>query len=156
MTNETETVLVDVAAFVAGGAAGTAVGLALSASAPVVALMGVAGGLGCGTAAHLAQKRQDCVAAAIARKPEYLPYIRASLTPQAVAGWYRHLFDDPSTGRVDAYEAPGPHAINFVVHDAQGGGINISPRFDAAAKSMGQHLLEMPVRITAAMARELA
>ncbi|MDE2620575.1 MAG: DUF1446 domain-containing protein, partial [Sphingomonadales bacterium] len=91
--------------------------------------------------------------AAIARRPEYLPYIRASLTPEAVKDWYRHLFDDPAHGRVDAYEAPGPQAINFVVHDAQGGGINISPRFDAAAKSMGQHLLEMPVRIPAAMAR---
>lgn len=94
--------------------------------------------------------------AAIARKPEYLPYIRASLTPQAVADWYRHLFDDPATGTVDAYEVPGPSAINFVVHNAQGGGINISPRFDAAAKSMGQHLLEMPVRIPAAMARDLS
>lgn len=93
--------------------------------------------------------------AAIARKPEYLPYIRASLTPQAVADWYRHLFDDPASGRVDAYDVPGTGAINFVVHDAQGGGINVSPRFDAAAKSMGQHLLEMPVRIPAAMARGL-
>lgn len=94
--------------------------------------------------------------AAIARNPEYLPYIRASLTPQAVADWYRHLFDDPANGRVDAYEVPGPNAINFVVHDAQGGGINVSPRFDAAAKSMGQHLLEMPIRIPATMALGLA
>ena len=73
-----------------------------------------------------------------------------------MADWYRHLFDDPATGTVDAYEVPGPSAINFVVHNAQGGGINISPRFDAAAKSMGQHLLEMPVRIPAAMARDLS
>ena len=58
--------------------------------------------------------------------------------------------------RVDAYEVPGPNAINFVVHDAQGGGINVSPRFDAAAKSMGQHLLEMPIRIPATMALGLA
>lgn len=94
--------------------------------------------------------------AAIARRPEYLPYIRASLTPEVVADWYRHLFDDPAHGRVDAFEVPGPNAINFVVHDAQGGGINVSPRFDAAAKSMGQHLLEIPVRIPALMARDLA
>lgn len=94
--------------------------------------------------------------AAIARKAEYLPFIRASLTETAVADWYRHLFDDPAQARVDAYDAPGCHAINFVVHDAQGGGINQSPRFDAAAKSMGQHLLEMPVRIPAELARELA
>ena len=72
-----------------------------------------------------------------------------------MADWYRHLFDDPATGRVDRYDVPGCHALNFVVHDAQGGGINLSPRFDAAAKSMGQHLLEMPVRIPADLARTL-
>jgi len=89
--------------------------------------------------------------AAVARRPDYLPWIRVSLTAEAVADWYRHLFDDPATGRVDRYDVPGCHALNFVVHDAQGGGINLSPRFDAAAKSMGQHLLEMPVRVPAAL-----
>lgn len=91
----------------------------------------------------------------IARQPEYLPYIRASLTPQAVAEWYRHQFDNPADRRVDGYEVPGFHALNFVVHDAQGGGINMSPRFDPAAKSMGQVLLEMPVKVPAAMAAAL-
>ena len=93
--------------------------------------------------------------AAIARRPDYLPWIRASLGAGTVADWYRHLFDDPATGRVDRYDVPGCHALNFVVHDAQGGGINLSPRLDAAAKSMGQHLLEMPVRIPADLARTL-
>jgi hypothetical protein len=49
----------------------------------------------------------------------------------------------------------GFDALNFVVHDAQGGGINMSPRFDAAAKTMGQVLLEIPVRVPAAMAAGL-
>ena len=92
----------------------------------------------------------------IARRPEYLPWIRASLTAEAVADWYREQFDDPANGRVDVYEVPGLHALNFVVHDAQGGGINVSPRFDAAAKSMGQHLLEMPVRVPAELAAALS
>lgn len=92
----------------------------------------------------------------IARRPEYLPYIRAALTERAVADWYREQFDDPANGRVDRYEAPGLNALNFVVHDAQGGGINVSPRFDAAAKSMGQLLLEMPVRVPGWMADALA
>ncbi|MBF9149823.1 acyclic terpene utilization AtuA family protein [Novosphingobium jiangmenense] len=85
--------------------------------------------------------------AVIARQPDYLPWIRASLTVDAVTDWYRHLFDDPANARVEAFEVPGVHAINFLAHDAQGGGINLSPRFDAAAKSMAQHLLEMPVRV---------
>ena len=91
----------------------------------------------------------------IARRPEYLPWIRASLTASAVADWYREQFDDPADRRVDIYEVPGFDALNVVVHDAQGGGINVSPRFDAAAKSMAQHLLEMPVRVPATLAAAL-
>ncbi|MBB4614062.1 acyclic terpene utilization AtuA family protein [Novosphingobium taihuense] len=85
--------------------------------------------------------------AVIARDPASLSWIRASLSVEAVTDWYRHLFDDPAHARVERFEVPGTHAINFVAHDAQGGGINLSPRFDAAAKSMAQHLLEMPVRV---------
>lgn len=91
----------------------------------------------------------------IARRPEYLPYIRASLSEAAVGQWYRDQFDDPATGRVDRYEVPGVDALNFVVHDAQGGGINVSPRFDAAAKSMGQLVLEMPVLVPAWIAEQV-
>lgn len=91
----------------------------------------------------------------IARKPEYLPYIRAALSVEAVADWYGEMFDNPADRRVDRYEVPGFHALNIVVHDAQGGGINLSPKFDAAAKSMAQHLLEMPVRVPQAMAASL-
>jgi hypothetical protein len=87
--------------------------------------------------------------AAIARRPQFLPWIRAALTEVAVADWYRHCFADPARGRVHRYEVPGCHALNFVVDDAQAGGINLSPRLDPAAKGMGQHLLEMPVRVPA-------
>ncbi|WP_420383510.1 acyclic terpene utilization AtuA family protein [Novosphingobium sp.] len=93
--------------------------------------------------------------AAIARRPEFLPYIRAALTPESVADWYRHFFADPDNARVDRYDAPGCHAVNLVVDEAQGGGINLSPRLDPAAKGMGQHLLEFPIRIPAALAAEL-
>ncbi|MDP3906860.1 acyclic terpene utilization AtuA family protein [Novosphingobium sp.] len=93
--------------------------------------------------------------AVIARSAEYLPYLRAALSEQAVADWYRHLFDDPATGRVERFDVPGIHALNFVVHDAQGGGINVSPRLDAAAKSMAQLLLEMSVPVPAALAAQV-
>jgi len=91
----------------------------------------------------------------IARKPEYLPYIRASLTADAVAEAYRHLFADPVNSKVDEFEMPGCNALNFVVHDAQGGGINVSPRFDAAAKSMGQLLIEAPIKVSRTIASQL-
>ena len=92
--------------------------------------------------------------AVIARTPEYLPYLSAALSEQVVADWYRHLFDDPAKGRVDRFDVPGVQALNYVVHDAQGGGINVSPRLDAAAKSMAQLLLEMPVPVPAALAAQ--
>lgn len=94
--------------------------------------------------------------AAIARRPDYLPYIRAALTPEGVAGWYRHFLAEPSRAQVDRYDVPGIHALNFVVHDSLAGGINSSPRLDTAAKGMAQQLLEFPVPVPPSIAAEVA
>ncbi|HEY3837226.1 MAG TPA: acyclic terpene utilization AtuA family protein, partial [Bryobacteraceae bacterium] len=88
----------------------------------------------------------------IARKAEYLPYIRAALTPDAVKDWYAQ-FD---ATRVLRYDLPGFSALNFVVDESLAGGINDSPRLDAAAKGMGQQLLEFPVPVSPAIAAELS
>ena len=89
--------------------------------------------------------------AVIARKPEYLPYLQASLTPEAVGEWYRHFGPDGRAPRVDRFDAPGLHALNFVVHDALQGGINASTQLDPAAKGMAQMLLRFPIRIPGAI-----
>lgn len=89
--------------------------------------------------------------AVIARRPDYLPYLRAALTPAAVADWYAHLGPEGRPPRVDRYEVPGVHALNFVVHDALTGGINASTRLDPAAKGMGQMLLRFPIPLTSAL-----
>lgn len=89
--------------------------------------------------------------AVIARKPAYLPYLQASLTPEAVGEWYRHFGPDGSAPRVDRFDAPGLHALNFVVHDALQGGINASTQLDPAAKSMAQMLLRFPIPIPGAI-----
>lgn len=89
--------------------------------------------------------------AVIARKPEYLPYLQACLTPEAVGEWYRHFGQDGHPPRVDCHAAPGLHALNFVVHDALQGGINASTRLDPAAKGMAQMLLRFPIRIPGAI-----
>jgi hypothetical protein len=86
--------------------------------------------------------------AVIARQPKYLDYIRQALTPGAVADWYRH-FLDAETGRVDRYEVPGIHALNFVVDGSMAGGLTKSPRLDPGAKGMAQQLLEFPVQVPA-------
>ncbi|MCG3169506.1 MAG: hypothetical protein CALGDGBN_01026 [Pseudomonadales bacterium] len=93
--------------------------------------------------------------AVIARRPELLPWIRAALSPEGVADWYAHLFDEPAARRVERFEVPGVQALNFVVHECLGGGIMGSMRLDAAAKNMAQLLLEFPVPVPPALRVEL-
>lgn len=83
----------------------------------------------------------------IARKPEFLPWIRAALTEEAVRDWFAHLFSDDAGARVDRFEVPGIHALNLVVHQSLAGGMTASLRLDPAAKSHAQMLLEMPVPV---------
>ena len=87
----------------------------------------------------------------IARKPEYLPYIRTALTPEAVRAWYAQF--NPT--RVLRYDLPGFSALNFVIDESLAGGINSSPRLDAAAKGMAQHLLEFPIPVSAGVTARL-
>jgi Acyclic terpene utilisation family protein AtuA len=92
--------------------------------------------------------------AVIARRPEYLPWLRAALTPQAVGEWYRHL-RAAGPPRVERYDVPGFSALNLVVHEALEGGINASTQLDPAAKGMGQMLLRFPVPVPAPLAAAL-
>jgi len=92
--------------------------------------------------------------AVIARKPAYMPFIRAVLTPGGLASWYRHF--RTRDAQVDCHEVPGIDALNFVVHESLAGGINSSPRLDTAAKGMAQQLLEFPIPVSRAIAAEVA
>jgi hypothetical protein len=94
--------------------------------------------------------------AAIARRPEYLPYIAAALTPERVAAWYAHVFEPGAPRRVERFAVPGVSAINFVVHDSLGGGGYGSMRMDSVAKGMGQQLLEIPIPVSRALHAALA
>jgi len=79
----------------------------------------------------------------IARRPEYLPLLRAQLTEQSVAVYLAHLVEGPVT----RYELPGIGAFNFVCEKALGGGGMASLRHDALGKGMAQVLLAMPLRV---------
>lgn len=83
------------------------------------------------------------------RKPEYRDHIAAWLTPQRVA---QH-FAGTVSGAVTSYDAPGLHALNFVLQDALGGGGMASMRIDPQGKAYGQRLLEIPVPVPAEWAR---
>jgi hypothetical protein len=85
----------------------------------------------------------------IARRPEWLPLLRAQLTPQRVHDWLGHLVH----GSVTRYDLPGIHAMNFVCTQALDGGGMASLRNDPLGKGMAQILLSMPVRVPAGWTR---
>ena len=84
----------------------------------------------------------------LARRAEYLPFIRAALTEQAVAAWFAHLVK----GSVRRFDLPGTHALNFLMHEALGGGGIASVRMDSQGKAFAQMLLDFPVPIPADLA----
>jgi len=79
----------------------------------------------------------------IARKPEYLPAIRAALTAEAVAGWFDYYLEGP----VERFELPGIGGLNFLLHDVLGGGGIASLRNDPQGKMYAQILLDFPVPV---------
>jgi hypothetical protein len=81
----------------------------------------------------------------IARRPEWLPLLRAQLTEARVAQWLGHLVH----GEVRRFDVPGIHAMNFLCTQALDGGGMASLRNDPLGKGMAQILLTMPIRVPA-------
>jgi hypothetical protein len=79
----------------------------------------------------------------IARRPEYLPWIRSQVTADALREYVGHLVQ----GNVTRYSLPGIGALNFVLERALGGGGMASLRNDPLGKGMAQLVLAMPVRV---------
>jgi hypothetical protein len=79
----------------------------------------------------------------IARKPEWLPWLRAQVTETRVKEWLAHLVQ----GEVTRFDVPGIYAMNFLCTKALDGGGMASLRNDPLGKGMAQILLTMPVRV---------
>jgi hypothetical protein len=88
----------------------------------------------------------------IARKPEYLPWLRAALAEDVIRDWFAHT----GVSKVERFDLPGIHALNFVLHDALGGGGVASLRVDAQGKAFAQMLMDHPIPVPLALARSLA
>ena len=84
----------------------------------------------------------------IARRPEWLPMLRALVTPEAVGRHLAHLVRGP----VERYDVVGVDAMNFVLHDALDGGGPSSMRMDPLGKGMAQMLLDMLVQVPCSIA----
>lgn len=93
-------------------------------------------------------KGDVCNIGIIARDPKYLPYIKRSITEQAVSDYMKHL----CKGTVTRFELPGPNAFNFVLtHSLNGGGLS-SLVVDRQGKTYAQLLLSgLEVEIPASL-----
>ncbi len=81
----------------------------------------------------------------LARKPEYLPWLRAQLSAEAVRAYFAHFVQ----GKVERFELPGLHGFNFLLHQALGGGGMASLRYDPQGKMLAQILMDFPIRVPA-------
>lgn len=86
----------------------------------------------------------------IARQSNFLPYIRAALTEQAVAEFMAHTFEGSNNGlSVKGWELPGFNGLNFLLQNSLGGGGVYSLRIDPQGKAFAQQLLDFPVPVSA-------
>jgi hypothetical protein len=85
----------------------------------------------------------------IARKPDYVPWIRAALTEEVVRARFAHL----GVSKVERFELPGMNAFNFLLHDALGGGGVASLRVDAQGKAYAQMLMDYPIPVPSGLVR---
>jgi len=81
----------------------------------------------------------------LARKPEYLPILRAQLTADAVKQYFAHFVYGP----VERFEIPGLNGFNFLMQEALGGGGMASLRYDPQGKMLAQILMDFPVQVPA-------
>lgn len=79
------------------------------------------------------------------REPRFYPRLKEELTAGRLAAHFAGVVEGP----VERFEAPGLHALNFLMHRALGGGGMASRRIDAQGKAYGQRALEMRVRVPA-------
>ncbi len=79
----------------------------------------------------------------IAYDPAHFPYLEDQLTPEAVK---RH-FGDLVKGRVERFVLENLHALNFLLHEALGGGGTVSLMTDAQGKVFSTALLRMEVEV---------
>ena len=79
----------------------------------------------------------------IARRPEFVAFIRAGVTADAVRNYMQHFVQ----GEVERFEWPGLMGFNFLLHSALGGGGVASLRHDPQGKSYAQILLDLKVAI---------
>lgn len=79
----------------------------------------------------------------IARKPEYYRLLEEKVTAEVV----KKHFAGTCNGKVERFELPNLHALNFLLHEALGGGGTVSLRNDAQGKTLSTALLRLEIEV---------
>lgn len=86
-------------------------------------------------------KGNSCNIGIIARSPEHYDTLKSKLTVEFIKNRFKHL----CFGRVERFELPNIHALNFLLHDALDGGGTVSLRSDAQGKTYAAWLLKAEI-----------
>lgn len=79
----------------------------------------------------------------IAFHQKHYPILVREVTPQRV----KSFFGEMVKGKVERFELPNLGALNFLLHEALGGGGTLSLRTDAQGKTLGAALLRMEIDV---------
>jgi hypothetical protein len=79
----------------------------------------------------------------IAYEVRHYPALVREVTPERVKSFFGHLVK----GKVERFELPNLGALNFLLHEALGGGGTVSLRVDAQGKTFGAALLRMEIEV---------
>ena len=79
----------------------------------------------------------------IALDDEYYPILRDQVTPERV----KEHFQGICKGEVERFDIPNLGALNFLLHNALGGGGTMTLKHDAQGKTLSTALLRMEVDI---------
>jgi hypothetical protein len=80
----------------------------------------------------------------IAFDARHYPLLLREVTAERV----KHFFGEMAKGNVERYELPNLGALNFLLHEALGGGGTLSLRIDAQGKTLGAALLRMEIEVS--------
>ncbi len=83
----------------------------------------------------------------IARHPDFLPAIAATLTTQRVAEMFAHFLAPGQAESVERFYLPGLPALNFLLHRVLAGGGIASLRSDPQGKGYSQLLLDVDIAL---------
>ena len=79
----------------------------------------------------------------IALKPEFYPLLVEQVTAERVKDHFAGICH----GKVERFELPNLGALNFLLHEALGGGGTITLKHDAQGKTLSTALLRMEIDV---------